>query len=344
MSDETVPLETLRSLSINDKLEEMRAQVKSATYIAGRMALSGQITVFYAGPNTGKTLLSLKLISEAIGNGTAGKAVYHINLDDTYEGLITKGDLGNRHGFEVIAPSTFPQPNENFAELVEFVLEAGIASETIFILDTVKKFADVMDKKASSAFMTTCRRLTTAGGSIIGLAHTNKHKGGDEKSVPAGTSDILDDCDCAYVIDIVSQEPVDGGVRRTVEFLNQKSRGPIVQSSIYSYINYEDGDYNRMFNSVKLIDGNEADRLREKRAVEHELNQDSDLIGEISAMLQNAGEAIQRDVVSHVCANSSFPRRRVVECLQRWSCSPNEDGLWTLTKGANNSNVYRLNE
>ena len=342
MNKETMALEKLQKLSINRDVDDMRKFAKSATHIVGRMALAGQITVLYAGPNTGKTLLTLKLIAEAIANGSAGKAVYHINLDDTYDGLITKADLGNRHGFEVISPNSFTNPNRHFADLVDFVIAEHIANETVLVLDTIKKFADVMDKKASSLFMTTCRRLTSAGGSIIALAHINKHKGEDDKGIPAGTSDVLDDCDCAYVIGILSEEQIQGGLKRTVEFTNLKARGPVVQSSVYSYINYEDGDYNRMFDSVKLIDGNEVDKLRVENATAAERNQDADLINHISNMLRSSGITIQKDIVSDVCTSSCAPRRKVLACLQRWSSSHDEGGLWTVTIGPKNSKLYEL--
>jgi hypothetical protein len=210
-------------------------------------------------------------------------------------------------------------------------------------MDTIKKFVNVMEKKESSAFMTTCRNLTSAGGSIIALAHINKNRGEGEKGIPAGTSDVLDDCDCAYVIDILDKEQVPEGLKVTVEFRNEKSRGPVVQSSVYSYIKYEDSDYFRMFSSVKLIDGNEADRLRAQKALEFERNKDAGLIDEISKMLRTSGETIQKELVAYIVDSTSFSRRKVVDCLQRWSCSQDEGGLWTVTKGPHNSNLYKLN-
>ena len=335
-------LEKLRKLSINDELDEMRKQARAATYIAGRMALAGQLTVLYAGPNTGKTLLSLRLVSEAIANGTAGEHVYHINLDDSYEGLISKAELGVRHGFGVISPTKFSHPNKNFAELVGALIKDGVANQTVFIMDTVKKFVDVMDKKASSEFTTTCRRLTSAGGSIIALAHVNKNRGEENKGIPAGTSDILDDCDCAYVIDLLKEERVTDGSKRTVEFQNKKARGPVVKNAVYSYINFDDSDYNRIFESVSLVDGNEADLLRAEKAVEFEQNKDADLIKEISKMLQSSGETLQQDILTQVCSSDSYPRRSVLACLHRWSRPENEDGLWLASKGQKNSRLYKM--
>ena len=343
MTSKTTTLEKLLTLSINGEVEEMRKIAKNSIFIVGRMALAGQLTVFYASPNVGKTLIILNLIAEAIANGKAGKHVYYLNLDDTFEGLITKGDLGNRYGFKVVSPSKLPNPNQNFAKMVDWLVAEGSASETVFILDTIKKFVDVMNKKASSGFMNTCRRLTSAGGSIIALAHVNKHKDADEKGVPAGTSDVLDDCDCAYTVDLLGEEKVPGGARRTVEFQNQKSRGCVVQSSIYSYIRFEDGDYIRMFSSVKLTDGSEADRIREKKALDLEFKRDARLINEIRGVLRKSGEFIQKDILKNLSSTSSS-RRKIRECLKRWSCPPDEGGLWTITKGSHNCSIYKLND
>lgn len=302
-------LDRLGELSINGDVEALRKQVRDATFIAGRMALAGQITVFYAGPNTGKTLLLLKLVAEASANGTTGNHVYHINLDDTFEGQISKAELGIRHGFEEVVPSKFPDPPANFAQLVDWLVDEGTAGETIFILDTIKKFVDVMDKKASSKFMSTCRKLTSAGGSIIALAHVNKNKDGENKAIPAGTSDVLDDCDCAYVLDIIENQQVQGGTKQTVEFRQQKSRGPVVQEALYSYIKYDDADYERMFYSVKVIDGNEADRIRAERALQFELNKDEAMIKAITEMLSGGRSLIQSELVSALIESNSFSRR-----------------------------------
>jgi len=208
-------------------------------------------------------------------------------------------------------------------------------------LDTVKKFVDVMDKKASSQFMTSCRRLTTAGGTIIALAHVNKRQNDNGEGIPAGTSDILDDCDCAYVLNVLGDENAPEGKRRTVEFQQKKARGPVVQKAVYSYqiIHH---DYYQMFISVKLVEGNEADRVRYKTAVDNEKANDLEMIQAITGVLKNAEPTNQKDIVAALISSDSISRRKLIDCLKRWSCSPDEGGLWDMTKGGANSNCYRL--
>ena len=334
-------LTKLQGLAVNKQVDQMRQYARNAVYIAGRLALAGQITVFYAAPNTGKTLITLQLVSEAIANGTAGDNVYHINLDDTYDGLIEKGDLGNRYGFHVLGPEVFSNPIENFKEVVETLLAEGTANQAVFLLDTVKKFVDVMDKKASSQFMTICRRLTTAGGTIIALAHVNKRQNHDGEGIPAGTSDILDDCDCAYVLNVLGDENAPEGKRRTVEFQQKKARGPVVQEAVYSYevIHH---DYYQMFLSVKLEEGNEVDRVRCKTAIANEKANDLEMIKVITGVLNNAKPTSQKDIVTALTSSKGISRRKLVDCLKRWNCSPDEGGLWEMTKGDSNSNCYQL--
>jgi hypothetical protein len=343
MNSNSSVLEKLKALSINSEVDEMRKVAKNAIFIAGRLALSGQITVFYAGPNTGKTLITLKLIAESIANCTVGEHVYHINLDDSFEGLITKADLGNRHGYKVLSPKTFTNPSNSFAGLVQALLDEGVANETVFILDTVKKFVDVMDKKACSAFMTACRRLTSAGGSIIALAHINKNKDDVSKGIPAGTSDILDDCDCAFVMDLVSEKKVPEGTEYFVDFQQKKSRGPVVEGATYSYVKFHDSDYTRMFNSVKLIDGNVADKQREERAREFELKKDAELINLISKFLEQSGQTITKNIIGYLLTESDISRRKATDCLNRWTGPTEKGGLWNIAKGHNNSSIYKLN-
>lgn len=331
-------------ISINRSLEDiaaMRKQLKDASYIAGRLALRGQITVFFAGPNTGKTLLSLYLISEAIAAGQASDHVYHINLDDTYEGLITKAELALRYGFHEVSPETFNRPADNFEDLVNTLLAGKAASEAILILDTVKKFVDTMDKRASSKFMTTCRRFAAAGGTIIALAHTNKHRSADDRSVPAGTSDIVDDCDCAYTLDVLTEERTDDGVSKTVEFQALKTRGPVARGAVYRYTSFDDGDYPRMFESVTQVDGDTADEARRKHALVEEKRRDAPLIQDICTLLSD-GEKKQSDLVSDLMATGQHTKSAVVTCLHRWAGDAADGALWRVRNGTKKTKLYGL--
>ena len=334
-------LETLASHSVNRNITKLRKQAKNATFIAGRMALAGQITVFYASPNTGKTLLTLKLISEAKAASNIKKYIFHINLDDTFDGMLDKAEIGERHGFFVLGPDKITRPNEQFEEIVDKLIEDGLAKDAVFILDTLKKFVDIMHKNQSSKFMTICRKLTAEGGTIIALAHTNKKNNNDSPSIPAGTTDVLEDCDCSYVLDVVNEEETKNGLVRTIEFTNKKIRGNNVRKSVYSYTQNPDGDYKKVFDSVNQLDPDQADEIRMKKSLQAELALDNALIEDIKDLLVNHNTLNHGEITEHL-KSSSHSRRAINDCLKRWCCNADQGGQWKITKGPNNSSNYEL--
>jgi hypothetical protein len=142
-------------------------------------------------------------------------------------------------------------------------------------------------------------------------------------------------------LNVLGDENAPEGKRRTVEFQQKKARGPVVQKAVYSYqiIHH---DYYQMFISVKLVEGNEADRVRYKTAVDNEKANDLEMIQAITGVLKNAEPTNQKDIVAALISSDSISRRKLIDCLKRWSCSPDEGGLWDMTKGGANSNCYRL--
>ncbi|WP_153131422.1 hypothetical protein [Dechloromonas hortensis] len=96
------------------------------------------------------------------------------------------------------------------------------AKGVIVILDTIKKFTDLMDKTKASQFTKVIRQFVMKGGTVIGMAHTNKKLGANGKPIYGGTSDIVDDFDCAYTI---ATEECSNPAEKIVVFDNIKRRG-----------------------------------------------------------------------------------------------------------------------
>ncbi|RLA42562.1 MAG: hypothetical protein DRR42_23210, partial [Gammaproteobacteria bacterium] len=204
---ETLPANTpldFASFAINESSESMEERMLADKYVLGRMAIMGQFTVFYAAPNAGKTLITIKLLTERLAaGGIDGRNVFYINADDTYKGLVIKRKLAETYGFSILAPGHNDFKPDMLAEVLRNRVAAGTATECIVILDTLKKFTDLMSKSVSTAFGNVIRAFITSGGTVIGLAHVNKYKNDDGESVYSGTTDIVDDSDCAYIIDVV---------------------------------------------------------------------------------------------------------------------------------------------
>ena len=74
--------------SLQGKADELEKLAQSTRPLLGQVCRSGQATIWYAPPNSGKTLIGLYLVLEAIREGRlAAGNVYYINADDNSAGL-----------------------------------------------------------------------------------------------------------------------------------------------------------------------------------------------------------------------------------------------------------------
>ncbi len=196
---------SLKAFSMQGQAEVMRKQMLDDVFVLAFLALLGQATTIYARANTGKTLLVLwMLIQSIIAGRIKGENVIYINADDTYAGFIQKLDLAEQYGFHMLMPNQNGFDPQAMQGYLRQMIDHDTARNSIIVLDTLKKFTDLMDKKAGSGFMSRVREFIAAGGTVISLAHTNKNKNGEGKSVFCGTSDVVDDCDCVYILDTVN--------------------------------------------------------------------------------------------------------------------------------------------
>src|SRR5690606_22110812 len=112
-----------------------------------------------------------------------------------------------------------------------------------------------MDKKKGSEFMESVRQFVAHGGTVIMLAHVNKNRGEDGKVIFAGTSDMVDDADCAYTLDEVTKDALSGD--KTVKFENFKSRGDVANEEVYRYDAGPGKNYLQRLQTVTVVSADE---------------------------------------------------------------------------------------
>ena len=189
-------LAQLSAYAANGRSAEMRQQMLDDKYVLDRIAILGQWTTLYAAPNGGKTLLTLWMVIQQVKAGEIdGSKIYYVNADDHYKGQVEKLELLEPHKINVLLPNHNGFDTDKLIQLIGQLTKDKQAMGQVIILDTLKKFTDLMDKKASSEFGKLARTFVGAGGTIIALARTNKNKDDEGKGVAGGTSDIMDDCD-----------------------------------------------------------------------------------------------------------------------------------------------------
>ena len=321
---------------LTSNIDELRKKLKEEKFVLNGIALTGQITVIYAPPNTGKTLITLRLITQQIvQHGLNSKEILYINADDGLNALEIKATIAKEFGFKMIAPNYNGVSKEPF-KISEFInnLKSLIdddACDKIIILDTLKKVVDLMDKKASSEFMKVARAYTQKGGTMILLAHTNKNKGADGKHKYGGTSDVVDDCDCAYVASLLSEN----SDKKSIVFENIKNRGTNEHEVVFEYAKSNQG-YLDLITSVKTITNGEIENAKKQNELNEMMLKDKPSIEAIKSAL-NEGITKKLGIIDHAKDFPNTSRRKVDECLGKYI-----DKLWSCEKGGLNTFKYEL--
>ena len=334
---DTSPINRLRSVVANGSSDNMKKQMLADKFVLKNLAILGQWTVFYAGPNTGKTLLVIWLLREQIRSGELdGGNVFYANCDDTYRGGAEKLRIAEQVGFQMLIPNVKGFRPDSLLSIMKEIAESGEAQGTVIVLDTLKKFTDLMDKRMSSQFGDIARQFVSAGGSLLCLAHVNKHRNSDGKSIYSGTSDIRDDADCVFNIEQIGDASLSNRITYTVQFECNKSRGDVADKLAFQYSKPAQGGYVELFESVARVGLDVANAAKKSVEEEEKIEIDASVIEKIKAAIENE-QFIQSQIISFVASTAGIGSRQVRRVLGDY-----EGKLWDVQKGANNASIYRL--
>lgn len=330
-----------KKFSLNGSSAAMRAQMLEDSFVLDGIAILGQATAIYAKPNSGKTLLTIYLLCDGIKRGEVkAEDVFYINADDNYKGLVTKLEIAEQNGFNMVAPG-FNDFNVNeFALYMAHMIKADDCRGKVIILDTLKKFTNIMDKKVASDFGKIMRGFVTKGGTMIMLAHTNKNRDTENKVVFSGTSDVVDDVDCAYTLDVTEFTDTS----KTVLFENIKSRGDVEQSVAYRYenaITAATGGYPALLASVEKVSEADAEEAKRQRGIMEQLERNAVIIEAIQETLE-PGELHKTELIEVAHKLCGVSKERITKTLNAHTGKDWSKGhRWTKRKGEKNSYLYR---
>ena len=336
------PIFDLKKFSLTGQAENLRRKMLADKYVLGKMAILGQSTVFYAPPNAGKTLLTLWLIIDGIKSGEInGQDVFYINADDNFKGLVHKLELAEKHGFEMLAPGHEGFESDALHTYLAELVRQNNARGKILILDTVKKFTDLMKKDKATKFGECVRQFVSHGGTVIMLAHTNKHRDDENKVVYSGTTDLVDDADCAYTLDVVTEEKASG--LRTVKFENFKSRGDVASEAVYRY-NYADGtSYRDRLNSVEEVGQAERQEAEKRKRLDMMLDKNRNAVEIIKECIRE-GISNKTELIAQAHDRSGITKAKISAALRDHTGSAVSDHqFWHVNVKDKNAHVYQLN-
>ena len=337
------PLDQLTEFSITGQRQKLRDQMLADMFVLKNIAIMGQWTTIYGAPNSGKTLIANWLLKEAIlSNEVDGEMVFYINADDNFRGLVEKIELAELWGMHMIAPNHNGFMINQVSEIMARMADDGSARGAVIVLDTLKKFTDLMDKRMSTDFGIIARGFVSAGGTLIALAHTNKNPNSDGKAQYSGTSDIVDDSDCCFVIDSVSVDEKSDVTNYTLEFNNIKARGDVATKLGFSFEKKSGQQYSELIESVEWLDKNHINEILEQTNLKKELEEDTELIITIQELIKN-GTSTKDKIVKNSHSQTGESTARIKKVLARRTGDDYDLGhRWVKKIEAHNRHVYSV--
>lgn len=326
----------LTQYSLLGQSAAFREKAIDATPLLSDLCLSGQVTSWYAAPNAGKTLIALNLLIEAVKAGRiAGANAYYVNADDGSDGMATKMELMDDIGVHTLTPGFRGFKADDFVPLLLEMAQRDEARGVLVVVDTTKKFTSLMDKKLASAYGTACRHVAMRGGAVLNLAHVNKAPKADGSPQFAGTTDLVEDCDAAYIIMPLDVSSSPG--ERVVQFHNFKRRGNSAGLVAYGYAAEDGVSYAERLSSVRRID---LDTLDEFKRVELQRT-DEDVIAIIAACIAD-GHNTKMVLGKEAAVRAEISGREAYRVLERYTGNDTLQHRWQFKTQARGAKVYEL--
>lgn len=321
----------LATMSVRGSASSFEERALKIHPLLGNVAMLGQATVWYAPPNSGKTLIALALLLEAVRAGyiLAGNA-YYFNADDNGNGIAEKTRLLDDAGVHTLIPGEKGfEPHMLAGQLDEMAAEDRCRG-VVIIIDTVKKFVDLMEKRQTSVFAGSVRRFTQKGGTCLSLAHTRKNPSASGKAVYGGTTDLLEDSDAVYLLS--EAVDVDATGEKVVKFESKKKRGGGAEEAYAFAANPE--SYDELLASVRLVDADQMERIVAKAQVA-----DDQTVVDMVRVCMAEGIDKKMFLAVAVAERLKISRRAAVQVIERY-----EDIHWTYSVQARGAKVYRVTD
>ena len=291
-------------------------------FIVPGLIVRGQLHVIAAEPNGGKTTVFFYLAGCMVKDGFV---VVYVNADISAGDSKLMVQQAEQTGVKLLLPEM--KAGKSMESVVLHLIALNDSgtdlSGYVFIFDTLKKMADVINKSAAKKLLKLLRSMTAKGATIICLAHTNKYSGHDGKPIYEGTGDIRADVD--NLIYLIPDKRPDGSMLVSAE--------PDKQRAALEKVTFEISKERK----VKRLDEYHDIAAEKQRMTQRE--RDQDIIERITEAIQ-AKHIKQSDIVSY-CKIADISRRQTLQCLKRYE--KETDRLWKGTPGfEKNARFYEL--
>lgn len=305
---------------------ELEKMMVNSNPILGDFILKGQMSFIYGPPNSGKTLIIMSLLKNV------KEDVIYLNADDGINGGTEKVKLAKENNYLMILCGTNDNndPRNMIAAINAKIIEEPLFYKNkIIIFDTVKKFVDPLEKKASSVFLQLMRKITLSGGTVLLLGHTNKHRDNGDNLIFEGVGDWVSDMDCVYSLDFELNEQTN---EKVIIFDNHKSRGVVPQTVSYKYDASKNiQDFKARLETVTIVSNVDVEYIKEQKQIKELESKYEDALLFIVAILKEHNTLTQSDIrkyakedTNNYCGSDSEIRKclKVFEQI-KWNVKTN---------------------
>lgn len=169
------------------------------------------------------------------------------------------------------------------------------------------------------------------------LAHCNKNRNADGQAVFDGTSDIVDDCDCVFILDEVSKTDT----VKQVLFENIKSRGVVALELAFSYSVEVGATYQHRLDSVALADKGETKKAKQDKSVADDREKNQLAINAITETLEQ-GINVKTELIAAANDCSGISKKSLTATLEKYKGTVSLYHLWRESIGAKGAKNYHL--
>lgn len=334
-AEPVMPGNPMTRYSLQGHLPELEAAALETKPLLGNVALAGQATVIYAPPGSGKTLVTIWLLMEAIRSGRIlGGNVIYMNADDSSSGVADKMRLLEEVGAHMLVPGLLGFTAGKLLELMRDMVKTNKCRGVVIVVDTLKKVVDTMSKGDSAAFGSVVRECVAQGATFIGLGHTRKNPSPTGKLVHGGTTDLLEDADAACILTPLNIRTGDGD--KVVQFLSIKRRGDNVDEA-FAYAEGGTASYDELIASVRRVDADKLDHF----VVEAEERSDEPVIEVVIACITE-GVVQKMALADAVGRRAKISNRAAIKVIERYQGDDPTQHRWTYSVGERGAKLYRL--
>lgn len=215
--DGGVPLDVDSMFADCRVTEDFVKDVEDAHFQWKHIIAAAHLCVWAAPGGNGKSTIARRAAADMVRDGLR---VLYFMEDAGATDFKFLAQHAAQHGYTLINSTAGRKSPDEIFQLIRQLAESSTRLDnTVLVLDTLKKFLDVMGKQGAREFFRVLRAVAVLGGTVLALGHTNKHAGLDGKPVFEGVGDIRNDIDELFYLDAI-----DDGADRLVTIRADKVR------------------------------------------------------------------------------------------------------------------------